>query len=196
MLKSLYNTDHANMRLSNTVVRVNGSPHWVTEVRGDWSALSRNLATWREFIIPDVRDEAVIDVTPVTLGFCQIGERARYLSRVPSRRTKQGLSVESIFAEGGGLPNFSNDRHLSKQLASTINNEYPSFTKALSEIVKGQLVSLCCHKDWALLSRDGSIFIMHKFSGRVGEVVNGKVVLDKKNSYLQENLESDLPEAV
>lgn len=196
MLKSLYSVDHANLRLSRTVILCKGEPCWVIEVRGDWSAVVRYLSNWKQDVIPDIRDEKVVDVTPVLLGFCQIGAVSRYLSRMPARRTKQGLAPESIFAVGGGLPDFYGDRHLSKQLCSTIKNDYPSFTSALSSLAGGGLTSLCCHKDWALYYTGSNPKIMYKYAGAVGKVVNGKVVLDKKYTFLLETLQDNLPEAV
>lgn len=196
MLKSLHNVDHANLRLSRTVVRVKGKPCWVVEVRGDWSAEVRYLDNWKSGIVADIRDEEVVDVTPVILGFCQIGEIARYLSRMPVRKTKQGLSPESIFAAGGGLPSFYGDAALSKQLCATIENDYTSYKKALATIAKGGITSLCCHKDWAVYYTGREPKILYKYAGAVGKIVDGKVVLDKKYAYLIETLQANLPEAV
>ncbi len=188
MLRSLHSTDHANMRLGRTIIQFKGSPCWVEEVRGDWSASARSLSSGKALLIADIRDKSEVDVTPVPLGFCDIEGTARYLSRMPARRTKQGLSQESLHCEGIQVPDFYRSQGLCKALSAVISNEYESFRNCYKHVDAGGVTSKAFHRNWAIWKNQREeLIVLFKHFGRVG-VANkdGTVTLDPAFAYLNE----------
>lgn len=189
MLRSLHSADHANLRLGRTIVQFKNSPCWIDDIRGDWSANARLLSNGKGFTIRDIRNSDEVNVTPVSLGFCDIGGTARYLSRMPARRTKQGLAQESLYCEGITVPDFYRDSGLAKSLNSCITNEYASYETCFRGVSTDRVTSMAFHRNWAIWKSQATreVVVLFKHFGRVG-VANqdGTVRLDPAFSYLQE----------
>lgn len=194
ILKSFYSPDHAGMRLAGTLIRVKGRPTYITRVRGEWNAEGIDAETSQGITIADIRDESVVDASPVPLGFCQLSEQARYLSRTPARRTKQGLEMSSLHSEGPPLPNIFESSQLLKALSSTVNNNYPTFVEAVKGVRKKVDRSLAFHRNWAVFNNGGeSLVILYKFFGAVGWVDDhNHINLNPVYEYLKETLEEEV----
>ncbi len=195
MLRSLHSADHANMRFSRTIIKYEGDACWIDNVNNNWTADARRLSDNKPFTIPNIRDQKKVDVVPVSLGFCDIGGTARYLSRMPARRTKQGLAQESMFCEGVGVPNFYNDRALSRSLDNTISNNYPCFKECYIKVGKDLVVSQAFHRNWAIWKKPstGDLCVLFKHFGNVG-IANsdGTITLSPEFQYLQETYQEEV----
>jgi hypothetical protein len=192
ILKSFHSPDHAGMRLSGTVIRYKGRPTYIARVRGNWDAEAIDMETGNNIHITSIIDESLVDVSPVPLGFCQIGETARYLCRQPARRNKQGLSQESVHCEGMPIPNIFGSASLLKALSSTIVNNYVTFKKALVAVRKQEGRSLAFHRNWAVFNSGESLHILYKFFGSVGKVdEEDHIILNKDFDYLKETLQDE-----
>lgn len=195
MLRSLHSADHAGMRFSRTIIRYKGKPCWVDNVNGDFSADARYLKDNKSFQIPDIRNKEEIDVVPVPLGFCDVEGIARYLTRMPCRRTKQGLAQEALYCEGDGVPDFYRMRQYSKALEKTINNVYSCFKEAYVKVGKDLVVSQAFHRNWAVWKDidKGEICVLFKHFGKVGTAnEDGTIKLFPEYSYLQETYNEEV----
>lgn len=194
-------TQSASMRLSNSIVRytLDGKsvPILIHDVNGDWSARFTNLLTDREGSIESVQGNEQLELRSVPLGFCQIGAITRYLMRMPRRRYKQGLSVESLYSTGPmRLPTFA-DSKFRLAIGNTIAGVYRTQEEVLKSIEDGDVLSEAVHRNWAFLKHpkdsDGSIRVLHKYYGGVGFLgEEGKAVLHSDWDWLQETLDGDL----
>lgn len=192
---TFYDPSHAQLRLGNTIIRLKGLPIFVGEIRGDYSTVIQYLGSGKQSEVDDIRKLEDIDLTPVPLGFVQIGERAYYMMRKPSRRTKQGLSEESLFIhEFGGRSSIRQDAAYRKAVSNTILGEYPSL-KASFKMLGNQFSSVPIHRNWALRSSSSGLKkLLYKYSGVVGhwDDVLGKMVLSTDFEYLREVLDQEL----
>ncbi len=171
MLKSLYDTDHANLRFQQTVIRFNNDPVLVVEVRRDWSASAIDIINTREIIIPDIRDEALIDHHPTLLGFFQNGEEVLYLQRSPVRRTKQGLDSSNLFAGGQSCRFIFTSNSNLRTLGRTILGNYATFKRAFDQVYSGKAYQIAFHRNWAVQNagrEDNKAYLLYKYLGVVG----------------------------
>lgn len=189
-----YDVAHANLRLSGTIVRLNDYPVYVQEVNDDWTASIMFLNSGKKATTGDIREQEGLDISPVPLGFCQIGQQASYLMRMPRRRTKQGLSEDSISSHDGNSSSVRRDNAYSKSLHNTITNVYPSLSTAISMLDKS-FTSVGIARNWAVTRIDGFNVLMYKYYGPVGKVMDKQYILDQDYSYLQECLDQEVGDA-
>lgn len=182
---------HAGMRLSRSILRYKGHPILLGDVRDNYSCSFTYLMTGRESTIKDVRDCPEVSFEPVPLGFCQVGGYARYLMRKPRRRYKQGLNEESLYAEGPQLPSLSNEE-FRKSLGRAIRGRHMSITDAIAAVEKETFVSAPFHRDWAVYKEGDDLFVLYRYYGAVGKIVDGNVVINSNYQYLQETYDGDM----
>jgi hypothetical protein len=193
MLRSLESPDHARLRFLGTVVTTDKNvPVYINSIHEDWSATCTILNSNKTLTMQDLRKEII--TSPVSLGFCQIDKEAVYVTRRPSRRSKQGLDLEDvhIYRTNGAADFTITSVSVKKAIAKTILGDFCSFKTAAVSINKEEK-SLAFNKDWAL-DNDGSgeIFVIYKFFGRCGKVENGKITLFPNFTFLRETLEEDV----
>lgn len=185
-----FDVNHANLRLNATIVRLNNLPVYISEVREDWSVVIKYLLSGKSSTLPDIRTVEGLDISPVPLGFCQVGDTAAYLMRMPRRRTKQGLSEDSICMHNYmGRISVRESGAYAKALANTILGVYPSIKNALSILERGVASSVAISRNWSLSSKH---LIQYKYFGNVGTYTGGQFLLDGDYSYLQECLEKEI----
>lgn len=189
--KDFYDVNHANLRLSGTIVRLGDLPIYISEVNEDWSVRAKYLISYKDLRIPDLLNSEALDISPVPLGFCQMGETCSYLMRMPRRRTKQGLSEDSINAHDGPRNFIMESKAYSQSLGNTIINNYPPLAAAIKMLGKG-FYSVGIARNWALYRHGTRTLLLYKYYGQVGELANGVFSLTEEYRYLQESLDEEL----
>lgn len=193
-----YDTLHANLRLGHTIVLLNKLPIYVLEVRPDWTAGIQYLLTGKMSTLPDIREIEGLDISPVPLGFCQIGENASYLMRMPRRRTKQGLEEASVVSHDGNRASIRQSNTYAQNLGNCITGVYPSLKDATSMLGKG-FRSVCVARNWAIMREGGKIDLLYKYYGKVGSYapvyIGSPFTLLPEYSYLQECLDQEITNA-
>lgn len=128
--------------LHNTVIRYRKKPVFVKEVDGRELWLT-SLENPKEKANPVSLSDLEIDFTPVPLGFVNFNKYAYYITRVPSRQYKQGLSTGNIAIEAVeenhdtifGIQTLQNV--CNKSLAACILGRYPCLEQAIKDVVEG-----------------------------------------------------------
>lgn len=190
-----YDVDHANLRLSNTIIRLGNYPIYLTEVYADWSASVTYLHSGKGSVLSDIRTLKDFDISPVPLGFCNAGSTASYLMRMPRRRTKQGLSEDSIAFHDGNRQSVRQNGAYAKALSNTINGVYPAKKEALSMLAKGFYV-VAISRNWALARDVGGTYLHYKYYGVVGKLIENEIYsLNPDFNYLQESLDQEIGNA-
>lgn len=188
-----HSAEHANLRLGNTIIRIKGYPVYVYGINGDYSCDLRYLGRDKLTRIKDIRVIEGIDILPVPLGFCHYGDLAMYLFRRPSRRTKQGLSEESLSTHTGRTPAIGSCGKWRHALHRTIVGEFPSITNTFKILkIQGQ-GSVPIHRNWAIQA-GGTPALLYKFHGTVGYWDEGakRFRLNEAFAYLQETLDEEI----
>lgn len=187
MLKLKYDLqDYAKMRLNNTIVKLDDNParfYYYDGWKYDVLFLDPDLGITR---IDIKKDRDRIDITPIKLGYVNSPKDTIFLSRVPCRKWKQGLSPENLYAEGVVLHYFDNSALLEKiskdgSLLSTINRKYPT----IHECVESK-VPKAFHKDFAIDSNSGLLYSKGRLE--IGKLGLHKIILRKNYLYLKDNL--------
>ncbi len=190
MKLKFYDSSHASIRLSNTVVKLKGLPILLGEIRGDYSTTGVILSSCKRIAINSVAEAEGLDVSPVPLGFTMYRGNALYLMRRPQRRTKQGLHEGAIMcAELGRLPRLLECGDFCKSLAATITGSFPKVSTVMDMFNKDIVRSAPISRNWAL-NRGG--VLMYKFEGPVGSFVKDQFTLDDDFKYLQETLDQEV----
>ncbi len=189
---SFHSSDHANLRLGNTIIRIMNLPVWIRSIENDYSARILYLNTDKQSHIEDIREVVGIDTTPVPLGFTNFNKQASYLFRRPSRRTKQGLAEESLSCNAGHIPRISEDKEWRKALGGTIIGSYPTIAVAKKLLNSASdFHSVAITRNWSLTSKG---MVCYKFFGVVGsfDSKTNKILLLEEFEYLKEVLEQEV----
>jgi len=175
--------DYANKRLGGTLVRTKtGAPYMVASV----SQIGRDIVCIGNFL-GNPKAEGInlseIDLTPVSLGFFNVGEKMFFACRRPMRKDwKQGLSPQNLLIYGGRLGEIGFE-----PLIQPITNNYPRVGEALSFLSKKDKASRAFSRDFGLSKRDGRLIICYR-KYDVGEVKSGEFVLSPDKFFLQQHL--------
>lgn len=180
--------EYASRRLVNTLVRKkNGNPFLIISVsKGeDGNTYCAGQDTLRELVEEiNLRD---IDLTPVPLGFANIGGKMSYLCRKPMRKDwRQGLSLNSLVSYG------VNTRDLRlNYLTNTILNKYPTVQKCIEYVKTGSGYSMAFSRDFGIINKGKEIeLIYRKYS--VGKLVGQTFVLDPDKFFLEQHLSESM----
>jgi hypothetical protein len=125
-----------------------------------------------------------LDMTPLPLGFANMGPDAGYLYRSPARRYKQGLTTATLrsahfrFRLPNSLMNF-------KPLLQPVDNKYPTIEESL-EMLDDYFGSVAVSRDVALTDK-GKV-LWRTTPEPVGTVNwdNGVLTLDEKFKFLSD----------
>lgn len=193
MSLQFHSAEHADLRLGRTVIRVNQEPVYVSSIGQGYNAEFRYLCSDKSSAVNDIREVKGIDLSPVPLGFCSLGGTAIYLFRRPSRRTKQGLSHDSLGSHVGRLPEIGSSSDMRKALGNTIIGRFPS-QEAAFKIVSKNGGSAPIHRNWAVQASPGDTSLLYKFHGNVGVWNNTakRFTLHEEYAYLQETLDEEI----
>lgn len=161
-------------RLVNTIISHNGEPHVVANVISKKPYVYLLVTPLDETKpIAQVNIDKV-DFRPVSLGFINFPfNDCRYLSRIPHRAWKQGLTNNNI--TNHGIDVF---RH-KQELRNTIIGNYPTFAEA-----NKKQVFTAFHRDFCVKNN----IIAYKDIGEVATYNAGKFTMVPRYFYLQEYL--------
>ena len=136
-------------------------------------------------------DLSELDMSPLKLGYANAKTKATYLSRMPTRHYKQGLTPATLSKRGAGYGD--NINYNSPALAKCALNIYPSMLSATEEVSCGEAHSRAFSRNFMV-----DIDTRLQFRGTiVGEVhfnpSNGLIHarLTQKFKFLQEMLEDE-----
>lgn len=173
------------MRLNDSVILVDGEPCHVYGTSGDINLHCTNMETGKEFIV-DYRTSNKIDLTPTPLGFVNRGPGCSYVARVPTRKNKQGLSLNNMVSTNRPCA----DLIRSKELSRCIKGIYPSLEEVITSVTKAG--SMAFHRRFALARKNFildeiasfTIYLLYKSVGPVGVLKDGLLYLFPKFEYL------------
>lgn len=154
----MYDTvGYARSRLEGTIIRYGEEPIMVQEVRG----VGRAIYIIGVILATGQMTEALLkdcDLTPVPLGYVNMGERAFYTMRMPMRRDwRQGLRFLNLIDVEGRQ--FNGNSY--EPFVNTIKGEYPSFLEAVEDSTYN--ISRAFHRDFAI-ENDGNILYKGMFN--------------------------------
>ena len=185
---NFFDLDHANSRLSGSIIRLGNVPILVTTVeRGSKPGTYRlyySLVGSKEqhYTYFPNRD---INLKPVPLGLLIQRGEVISVSRIPARMWKIGLTSRNMELRpmpGLMLTTTVNHIMVSQELANTIMGIYPTYEEAKKVNERGS---------WSAFGRDFAIGpegqLVHRFAGQVG-TVDKYPILDKGHQYLSELL--------
>lgn len=147
-------TEYANSRLAGTIVKYQGEAVYVSECFGERLAKIR--------VLPHGNEDAVnldhLDLSPIKLGYVNIGGCAEYLQRIPKRRDwRQGLRANNV----------NNAGVLEEGVAFLVNPTYPTPDKVVDRVFHCSDESMAFSRHFSV-RYDGCI--RHKGRQSVGEV--------------------------
>lgn len=167
------NLEYANERLRGTIVNTKRGPSYINFINLNGIADITLLKNQEVVHIPYLD----IDLTPVQLGYLNLDKTCVFVSRIPSRSWKQGLSQETINYESSkprAWPPF--------ELYNTIENIYPSFEEARLMVNTKEREKVAFSREFAV-GKD-QLFYCGRLVGNCSKIP----YLDKQNIYLLERL--------
>lgn len=189
----MYDTEHdAQLRLGDSVIRYRDRLVRVTEVSGvnRLGHPTVNLTRLEDGHIHtnvDVFDEA-LNYTPIPLGYVNCYGHALYLSRMPQRRWRQGLTAESL-AVTPRINRVVNTNELlrSRILQWVVDNTYPTIKGALETIDNLQARTVAISRQFAI-GQEKTLFFRGS-SYPIGGLVEGVPRFNRGYQYLREMFE-------
>lgn len=157
-------TEYAKGRLERTVVMYNDHPFFVDCVGGARQVALRDLDTMNRAHVIHL-DDPNLSFQPPRVGYINTEGGARYLSRTPERRWKQGTSKGSLKTAGGG--GVSEELFYSKGMIDCFKGDYPNFEEAVIR-AKEIGASVAFHRNMAV-NHLGSLFFRGNRMGKVTE---------------------------
>jgi hypothetical protein len=186
-----YGTDYeyAATRLSGTLVRLNLQPVYVKDIdheTGEVYYLSgMNLKTKKCHLNE-------LDLTPIPLGYINIGRDVSYVQRIPSRSYKQGFHGNSMY---------SNKLHVdlvSTSMFNTIRGLYPKTLEVVEHLMCGEADEKAFSRRFSLSAGAKKVFGLNFRGKGVGTAslnfgaMNLNYSFNDKFKFLQETLEEDI----
>lgn len=174
-----HNTGYAAGRLEGTVVQTTeGVPVLVYEITGSGYAV-KILETGKHVLLKP----SEVDLTPVKLGWVndEANKNSYFLSRVPVRAWKQGLSAENLATNYkiGHCP----VKFVSESFHNVVMGIYPPISQAFDMLADGWGV-VGVRRQWAF----SATTILYK--GRVvGTHTHSSFYLNENEAFLKESFE-------
>lgn len=168
-MKPKYLSQDLRQRLEGGIIFYNGLPHYVTQARAD-SSRPLHLVP-----ITDMNgdsfsvslDDDLLDVSSPKLGYVNHRNNAYYLSRIPARRYKQSLCLNSleIFSPsqnmsvynagtGAGNSNLARDILFGLSTHHMFTDSYPSSKGAIKLLQSGSVNSVALSRNVAVTRND------------------------------------------
>ena len=182
-MKPKYLDQDIRQRLEGGIIFYNGLPHYVTNAR---SGSSRPLS-----LVPltDMNgepfnvslDDDLLDISSQKLGYVNHRNNAYYLSRIPVRRYKQSLCLNSleifspsqnasVYNAGNGSGNSGLARDILFGLSAhhMFTNSYPSSKGAIKQLQSGSVNSIALSRNVAVTRNDFGVCHVWYKSQNVG----------------------------
>lgn len=153
--------DDLNTLFADSVVRYSGELVYVHGV-AKANTLSFSYFGTQQKAAASVSDP-LFDFSPIPLGMCNCGTDALFLSRVPKRQFKQGLSYQAV---RGKQLDGKDARYMleivfntsTSYLSKCIKKDYPSLTEALEIVEMDGIRSVAFHKHFAITKKHEVFF--------------------------------------
>ena len=190
-MKMYTDVNYAAARLVGTIARVGGKATKIvglnkTEVHHSPLRGEGNIE------VAKIKD---LDITPVPLGYINLGGRAYYTCRSSVRKDwKQGLRNTTLRVLDPGV-RLMIDEAVLKELGNTIEDVFPAFKDALKNVAKGLVRSVAFSRDFAIArseTDEGEVKNVLRYKGayEVGEVSRaGDITLHPNYNWLAESVE-------
>ena len=179
--------NYANSRLSNSAVECNGRILWVRGVNMDGSVLANYLDGSQAYgvMLKDLNNNNI------PLGFVNYFDEAVFVTRIPKKQWKQGLTEGNLYnlTNGGGF--YPKEQCLDNVIA----NRYPSVEMCLESVETGEAMSMAFCRNYAIGAKQLKGYeLLYKGYGPVGVIHKSdegvlRFELNEKHTYLQEDLE-------
>lgn len=126
-------------------------------------------------------NKAQLDLTPIPLGYLQREDEALFVTRVPTRKWKIGLSTVNVDCR-----ELSFDRLiLSTGFTRMVQGDYPS----LQECIARGYGTYAFGINWAVRNIHEELGVILYRGKKVGKCERGRVILDRRYVFLTEDLE-------
>lgn len=220
------NLEEATFRLQGTVVTYENEPVYVSAVNNHRDGILRVFIIGLpnrvdgavEFAeddedVPEVAPRAVRKkinspkfnrFRPFEMGFCNFFRdypKAKYLSRVPVRRSKQGLSDDAFqvshLISSGSRPRMRLGQFLAlPEFRDCIVGEYPSFEETMDTLRDDSAIAVS--REFAIERDSLGLNYLYYKTDKVGLVRNREVLLADRFNYLREKVleTTNLPNGV
>jgi len=180
------NAEYANSRLMGTIVRYGREPVTV-DLCSDNKVLG-NISVSFTFLKDNCKKVAALEelnLVPVSLGWANSPFGISYLARASLRKDwRQGLRDNTLRSLYGvdcrNIPLIN--------LRDCIIEKYPTFSYALEEVTCFPN-PIAFSRKFALAPRGDDIYLLYKYFGAVGDVVNGRIHLKDRFGFLIESLD-------
>ena len=133
-----------------------------------------------------------LDLEPIKLGYLNNTYTAHYLTRLPARRWRQGLTSQSCYEILNGVFRSCGSLLHTMGFCNSAQNIYPSFIDCWETLQQKEVKSIAFNKHFALLGSFSGVNLLHK-GGVVGQVsFKGELptpAFNKKYGYLKEMFE-------
>lgn len=179
--------EYAAKRLDKSLVRkADGHPFFVHHTQKEGKKI---ICTGTDF--STLEDENIsledINLTPVPLGFFNLGGKMIFACRKPMRKDwKQGLSVNSLVLYGADKRDFS-----FSFLTHAIMGVYPTYQDAITYTRKTRNRSMAFSRDFGISSKGDSISLIYR-KYIVGEIKGDVAVLNPDKYFLEQHLASTM----
>jgi hypothetical protein len=171
-------SEYAESRLINTIVRHGDTAVLVRHVDEDMEAEVRDIQTGDEYRVH--LDELNLKSPP--LGNVNYGRYCLYLARKPMRRDwRQGVRPHNIQIIGSAMRNPDMEA-----IAKCINGVFPTFEKAVQML--DEVAEVAISRDFSIrkTTRAGVYQIKYKWYGKVALVKRGEVTIQKAFLHLKD----------
>lgn len=181
-IRTFYETyQDANMYLSGSIILDGEEPVIVNEVEQNFMANIIPIAANHGYV-KDLKG-GDFNINPIPLGYLNRDDNSYYISRLPKRSWRQGLSRNNILTD---LPW---QRMLCEGFVDMAKNIYPSFKQSLGKVDSGDVKRCAFNRKFCLElnQRTGNISVCYK-TRSVGDVIDGVIQLRNQYGYLHELL--------
>lgn len=180
--------DFAQGRLLGTVISYDEHPVYIKDIHHDGIVEIIDVRTSKEKTA-SLYDKKFSKV-PCQLGYCNYNGEAKYLSRIPQRRWKQGIDDNSLYySTGNRLRNLK-----CAAFANTIEGIYPPFEEAVTR-VRENIMASCAFSRYFAVELQGKVVVLCFKGEEVGVLdVAGIPVLHDRFFFLKEMLTEVLNE--
>ena len=195
MKLDFYDVHHASNYLTESIIRVAGHPVYVMEVGGRPYRLSYvptddmyNTRTSKTIML----DDEDVDLEPIPLGLCNYRSCSAYLTRIPRRAWKVGLTTRALHITWiRDNPGLGTDILWSENFVQMVKGRYPVLdtTKLLGS---GQ-PSFAFDRHFTVVKERNAFKVYYKWRNDecIGEysIDRRSIVLKEKFCYLRESLQ-------
>lgn len=179
------NENDARRIYCSSLIRIDGSPVVITDVRADLVLRGINIRT-QELVRKDVND-AGIDNTPIPTGFVNGLGNSVYVTRRTSRLYSQGLTSENMCirvpVERGSWAILQREvsNLNSVHLADMIDGIYPQYEESLA-IIENDLVQISAFGRNKAVDYRGNVYYRAQIVGKANKD-NGSIVMMKQFNH-------------